>query len=68
MVMREPQRVPGAEWWPAGRQFIQRGTQRVQVCPLVHRPAGTASLLGRQIGDGSDDFGGVSELWPDLGS
>ena len=66
--MREPQRIPGAKWWLARCEFIERGAQPVEVRPLVDRPTGTAGLLWRQIRQCSEDFGGVSDLWPDLGS
>ena len=67
VIMDEPQRVPGAERRLARRQLVQRRAQRVQVGPLIHRPAGPPGLLRRQIRQRPDDLGVVGELRADLG-
>ena len=67
MIMGEPQRVAGAERRPARRQLVQRRAQRVQVGPLIHRPAGAPGLLRRQIRQRPHDLGVVGELRTDLG-
>ena len=67
MIMDEAQRVAGTERRRTRRQLVQRRTQRVQVRPLVHRPAGPPGLLRRQIRQRPDDLGVVGELRAELG-
>jgi hypothetical protein len=67
VIVGEAQRVPGAERrFPRG-QLVQRRAQRVEVGPLVHRPAGAPGLLRCEIGQRPHDLGVVGELWADLG-
>ena len=66
MVMREPQRVAGAERRISGGQLVQRRAERVQVGPLV-RPGGAPGLLRRQIRQRPHDLVVMGELRTDLG-
>ena len=65
-IMGQPQRVPGAERRPAGGELIQRRAQRVQVGPLIHRPAGPPGLLRRQVRQRPGDLAVRGELRADL--
>ena len=65
--MDEPQRVPGAERGPARGQLIQHRAQRVQVGPLIRRPAGPPGRLRRQVRQRPGDLGMVRELRAELG-
>ena len=44
VIVDQPQRVPGAERRLARGQLVQHRAQRVQVGPLIHRPAGPPGL------------------------
>jgi hypothetical protein len=67
VIMGEPQRVAGTERRRARGQLIQRRAQRVQVGPLIHRPAGPPGLLRRQVRQRPGDPGVMRELRADLG-
>ena len=67
VIVDEPQRVPGAERRLARGQLVQHRAQRVQVGPLIHRPAGPPGLLRRQVRQRPRDLGMVRELRADLG-
>jgi len=56
MVMQDPQRVARPERRRPGSQLVQRRPERVQVSPLVDRPASPASQLRREIGQRADDL------------
>jgi len=67
VIVDQPQRIPGAERRLAGGQLVQRRAQRVQVGPLIHRPAGPPGRLRRQVRQRPGDLGMMRELRPDLG-
>ena len=60
--MGEAERVPGTERRPAGSELVERGAQRVQVGPLIHRPAGAPGLLRREIRQRPHQLAVVGEL------
>jgi hypothetical protein len=65
--VREPQGVAGAERRLTRRQLVERRAHRVQVGTLIHRPACTPGLLGRQVRQRPHDLAVVRELGTNLG-
>ena len=65
--MDQSQRVSGAKRRLTRRQLVQRRPQRVQIRPLIHRPARTPRLLRRHIRQRPHDLGVMGELGTNLG-
>ena len=66
VIVGQPQRVPGPERRRARGQLVQRRAERVQVGPLIHRPAGPPGRLRCQVRQRPGDLAVVSELRADL--